>query len=308
MKEFDDNTTGEPSPPPSPGPYEGQEPETPPDVLLPALLFAATVVTTVIFGAFYEGVNPFDDPWSLLRGVPFSAALLLILGTHEFGHYFASRRHGVSTTLPYFIPAPPIPPVMIGTFGAVIKLRSPVYRKGALVDIGAAGPLAGFVVAVVAAVVGLSLSEVRPVPVDGLSLGLGDSIVFSAISYLVNGPIPEGHDVYLGSVAFAAWIGFFITALNLLPIGQLDGGHIIYALVGPVHRRVSFAAIALLVVAGLFTWPGWIVWAVLVTIIGTRHPPVVDEAVPLDGRRRAAAAASFIVFVLTFTPVPFYIY
>ena len=313
MNEFDPHKIGDaPAGPPTDFGEEAVGPDLPdskePGWVLPAVLFCTTVVTTVIFGAFYEGVNPFDDPRGLLKGVPFSAALLLILGTHEFGHYFASRRHGVSATLPYFIPAPPLPPVMIGTFGAVIKIRSPIYTKGALVDIGAAGPLAGFVVAIFAALVGLSLSEVRPMPAAGNSLGLGDSLIFSGLSYIVNGPIPVGHDVYLGSVAFAAWIGFFITALNLLPMGQLDGGHILYALIGPAHRRVSFAMIAALVVLGLFTWPGWVVWAVLVALIGTRHPSVVDNEVPLDGRRRAAAAASLVVFVLTFTPLPFYIY
>ncbi|HHL40473.1 MAG TPA: site-2 protease family protein [Deltaproteobacteria bacterium] len=273
---------------------------------LPLVLFLFTVATTVTAGAFYEGINPFAEPLGLVKGVPFSTALLLILGTHEMGHYLASKRHGVRATLPFFIPAPPFPP-MIGTFGAVIKMKSPIMTRRALVDIGASGPLAGFVVAVLVLAAGLAVSDVRPAePQPGL-FWLGSSILFDIMSGLIIGPVPEGHDIYLNSVAFAGWIGLFITSMNLLPIGQLDGGHIVYALLGGLHRTVSVATVAVLLVLGNFTWPGWIVWALLGVIIGVGHPPVLDGHRRLDARRKALGAASLIVFVLTFIPSPFYI-
>jgi membrane-associated protease RseP (regulator of RpoE activity) len=278
-------------------------------VFVPALLFLITVVTTVIAGALYDGVNPFTEPWALVRGIPFSASILVILGTHELGHFFASRRHNVASTLPFFIPGPPIPP-LIGTFGAVIKMKSPIKTKKALVDIGAAGPLSGFLVAVFVVIWGLTLSEVnvKPLPDEGLGIGLGSSIVFSVLTYVTVGPVPEGFDVYLHSVAFAGWIGLFITALNLLPIGQLDGGHVIYALVGPLHRKISIAMVAALSVLGVLTWTGWLVWAVLVTIIGIWHPPIINQHVPMDKWRKAVSLATLLVFVLTFIPTPIYIY
>jgi membrane-associated protease RseP (regulator of RpoE activity) len=277
-----------------------------PNYLIPALLFIATIITTVISGALYEGAHLLADPASILRGVPFSASLIFILGTHELGHYIASRRHGIDTTLPTFIPGPPIPP-MIGTFGAVIRIRSAITSKHALVDIGAAGPLAGFVVAIFVCFIGLEYSSVVPTIPNGTHIGLGDSLIFKGLSYLVFGDLPEGHDVLLHPVAFSGWLGFFVTALNLLPMGQLDGGHIIYALVGPRHRLVSMIVAAVLVVLGITMWPGWFLWAALITILGMRHPPLTDQTHPLDGRRRLTCAAAIIVFILTFMPTPFYI-
>ncbi|MEE9615314.1 MAG: site-2 protease family protein [Thermodesulfobacteriota bacterium] len=288
------------------GAGEGRRAEGP-KLTLHLVLFALTVLTTVTAGALYEGVNPLVEPLGLVKGIPFSFSLLLILGTHEFGHYAASRLHGVDATLPYFIPAPPVP-FMIGTFGAVIKMRSPITTRSALVDIGAAGPLAGFVVAVVVVVVGLGLSEVAPSPPPGEAMNLGSSIMFALLSELAIGPVPEGHDVFLHSVAFAGWIGLFITAMNLFPVGQLDGGHIVYAVIGERHAAtVSFVTVACLVALSVFAWQGWFVWALLVMVIGTGHPPVTDEGVPLDGKRRRISAVTLAVFVLTFMPVPFYI-
>ncbi len=277
-----------------------------PRVLLPLALFLATVLTTVASGAMQQGVDIFSSPWGLTQGVPFSASLLLILGTHELGHFIASRRHGVLTTLPTFIPAPPFPP-MIGTFGALIKIKSPITTKAALVDIGAAGPLAGFVAAIFVTIWGLGESIIVPKAMAAGSLGLGSSIIFQALSYLVMGPLPDTHDVLLSPVAFAGWIGMFVTAMNLLPIGQLDGGHLVYALLGPVHRAFSIGMIAVLVVLGFAAWPGWFIWAGLIAFIGTFHPPVEDQHEPMDGRRRLITAATAAVFVLTFIPAPFYI-
>ena len=232
--------------------------------------------------------------------------MLLILGTHELGHYIVSRRHGVVTTLPTFIPGPPIPP-MIGTFGAIIRIKSPITTKNALVDIGAAGPLCGFAVALVVSIIGLYYSRVMPAPHTGETLGLGNSIIFYALSRVILGPMPQGYDVFLHPVAFAGWIGFFVTAMNLLPIGQLDGGHIVYALLGKRHRVFSIAMVAALVVLGIFTWPGWLIWAVMITVIGMWHPPVEDQHEPMDRKRRAVTACAITVFVLTFMATPFYI-
>jgi membrane-associated protease RseP (regulator of RpoE activity) len=257
-------------------------------------------------GALYEGADLWNDSTAIFKGWPFCVALLLILGTHEFGHYIASRMHKVVSTLPFFIPAPPIPP-MIGTFGAVIRLKSPITTKNALVDIGASGPLVGFVFAVVVMVVGINLSTIVPLSSSVGTVSLGEPIIEKLIVYLTMGEIPHGYLLKLHPVAFAGWIGFFVTALNLLPIGQLDGGHIMYAIFGSDHRKVTLGAVAILVVMGISFWPGWIMWAILVTIIGTRHPPIRDQHVRMEPARQFVCMGSIFVFVLTFTPTPFYI-
>lgn len=287
------------------GSFDDQTVEKP-KVALPAALFAATVVTTVIAGALYQGADIIKDPWSLLKGVPFSLSLLLILGTHELGHFLASRRHGVTTTLPTFIPGPPFPP-MIGTFGAVIRIKSPITTKAALVEIGAAGPLAGFIVALFVTWWGLGHSTVIPRSAAAGSLGLGSSLIFHALSYITVGALPATHDILLHPVAFAGWIGFFVTAMNLLPIGQLDGGHIVYSLLGARHRLFSMVMIGGLVVLGAVSWPGWFIWAALVAFIGIWHPPVEDQWEPLAPKDKLIAASALAVFVLTFMPTPFYI-
>lgn len=286
--------------------YQGAERLERPKIVLPAVLFLATIITTVVAGALYQGADILGHPATLVAGIPFSASLILILGTHELGHYAASRRHGVSTTLPVFIPGPPIPP-MIGTFGAVIRIKSPITTKSALVDIGAAGPLSGFVVAIVVTAIGLKFSTVMPVPSVTGALGLGSSLIFKLITYLTVGTTPPGYDVMLHPVAFAGWIGMFVTAMNLLPIGQLDGGHIVYALIGRRHRSFSIAMIAVLVALGFYSWTGWFVWAALISFIGMWHPPIEDQDAPMDARHRATTVAAIAVFVLTFMPTPFYI-
>ncbi|GMR04286.1 MAG: site-2 protease family protein [Thermodesulfobacteriota bacterium] len=280
-------------------------------VLLPTVLFCATVVTTVIAGALYQGADLLAHPSEVLKGVPFSLSLLLILGTHELGHFIASRRHGVHTTLPVFIPAPPWLPYIglfgIGTFGAIIRIKSSITTKNALVDIGAAGPLAGFVVAVFVTAIGLKFSTVLPRFYTGPTLELGSSLLFGGLSYLIVGSVPRGFDVMLHPVAFAGWIGFFVTAMNLLPIGQLDGGHILYALLGRRHRIFSILMVTTMVALGFLTWPGWFIWAALIYLIGLWHPPVDDYYVPMDRRRKLTSICALIVFVLTFIPMPFYI-
>jgi membrane-associated protease RseP (regulator of RpoE activity) len=271
-----------------------------PSFRLPIILFTLTVLTTLFAGATQQGVNPFREPLSLLKGIPFSFTLLAILLTHEFGHYFTSRYHKVPATLPYFIPAPSF----IGTFGAFIRMTSPILRKKAIFDIGISGPIAGFVVAIVAVVVGLDFSTIiRTSSAEGLKLG--SPLIFSWLSHLILGDPGEGYDVLLHPIAFAGWIGLFVTSLNLIPIGQLDGGHVVYALFGDKQWFISLAMIPILLWLGYVGWSGWFVWAFLPLIFGLRHPPVVDKDEPLDRRRIIVGWLGLIMFAITFIPVPF---
>lgn len=277
---------------------------------LHALLFALTVVSTLAAGSIYiQGYDLFAEfPTHLLaglaKGVPFSLPLLVILGSHEMAHYMNSKRHGVDATLPFFIPFPNI----FGTLGAVIKIKSPILNRRALVDIGASGPLVGFVFALVACAVGLSLSTTVPeVALQEGEFALGPSLLFNGMVALFVGNIPPGQTVDLHPVAVAGWVGLFVTSINLMPVGQLDGGHISYAFLGRHHPLVSRIFIALLAVMGLFMFAGWLIWAVLLIIIGTRHPPVLDSYYPLDLRRKLIGAASLVVFIISFPPVPVHI-
>jgi membrane-associated protease RseP (regulator of RpoE activity) len=230
--------------------------------------------------------------------------ILSILGAHEFGHYLTCRHYGVSASLPYFIPAPII---LTGTLGAFIRIRGPIQTKPILFDIGVAGPLAGFVVAVPTLVVGLSLSRLTPLPADFSGLSLGEPLLFQFTSWLIFGTVPEGYSVNLHPMAFAAWFGLLATALNLFPIGQLDGGHLTYAVFG---KRSTLITLSMLCITVLLTlWSrSWIVWTILLTgmliAFGPRHPPTLDEDLPLDQRRRAVAFAAFLILILCFTPTP----
>jgi len=279
------------------------------------LLFLATLLTTTFCGALFNQINLLEEPWRFYQGLPFSLTLLTILGTHEFGHYWMSRHHGVAVTLPYFIPSPPLLS-LIGTFGAFIRIKSVVPDRRSLFDIGVAGPIAGFVVAVPAIVVGLALSDVRPA--TGLTgIGLGSSVFFNGMVQLMLGVTPDAVDVLLHPVAFAGWIGLFFTALNLIPAGQLDGGHIVYALLGRWHRVVTLMCVLALLVLGWF-WPGWWVWACVVFWFsgphvawrqGLRfaflHPPLLDETMTLSSTQKLVAAAALLIFLITFPPIPF---
>jgi membrane-associated protease RseP (regulator of RpoE activity) len=272
--------------------------------LLHLALFLATVLTTIIAGAIQQGVDPLATPALLYQGIPFSFTLLLILGTHEMGHYLVSRRHRLDVTLPYFIPAPPIP-FIIGTFGAFIRIRSPIRDKQALLDVGCSGPLTGVVVSIPVILVGLHFSKVLVASGGGEGLVLGEPLLFQFLSFLVFGPLtPESH-VVLHPVAFAGWIGLLVTALNLLPVGQLDGGHVAYALFPDHHRYLSLGCLGLLAVCGVLFWEGWLVWALLLAFLGFRHPPPFYYWVPLDRRRRALGFVTILVFILCFTPTPF---
>ncbi len=289
------------------------------------ILFVLTVFSTLIAGALQKGINIVAEPSRIIEGYPFSISLLAILLTHEFSHYFASRANHTRATLPYFIPAPSI----IGTFGAFIKMKSPIINRRALVDIGASGPIGGFIVALFVTIYGLSHSHIVSIKNTTGGLILGDSILFSTLSKLILGTPPEGKDVMLNQVAFAGWIGFFVTSMNLLPIGQLDGGHVAYALFGPQrHKRFSTVLTVVLATAGIlriflynsildqpalstlkdYLWEGWLVWAFLLYMLGLSHPPVIYWEVPLSRGRMIMGWAAILIFILTFTPTPFRVY
>jgi membrane-associated protease RseP (regulator of RpoE activity) len=285
----------------------------PPRRLLHLGLLLATVVTTVIAGACLVLSKPFpddiiilfNDPWRLLTGIPFSFTLIAILISHEMGHYLVSRKHHLDVTLPYFIPAPP--PFFIGTFGAFIRIRSPIKDKRALLDVGCAGPLTGVLVAIPVILIGLKLSTVTVMAGGGEGVVLGEPLLFKLLSWLTLGPLTPEQNVILHPVAFAGWIGLLVTALNLIPVGQLDGGHVVYALFPDYHRYISLGVLGLLVVCGVIFWQGWLLWAVLLVFLGWRHPPPYQFWVPLDRRRRVLGIITIVVFILTFSPAPFVI-
>jgi Zn-dependent protease len=264
-----------------------------------------TLLTTTFAGALHAGVNPVSNLAGMVAGLPFSCTLLLILLSHEFGHYSLARYHGVPATLPFFIPGPPFL-VLVGTFGAFIRMRGMPRTRRALFDVGAAGPWAGLVVAIPAVMLGLHWSEVRPLS-QGLEggLSLGNSLLFNSLSQLVLGVGADSATILLHPVALAGWFGLFVTFLNLLPIGQLDGGHVIYALFGRRHAWVAWPFSIALVAMGTLGWVGWLVFAALLFgVIGVRHPDTVDSSTPLDPARRLAAWATIGVFALTFMPMP----
>ena len=265
------------------------------------ILFVLTILSTLLVGAMQTGTDLLKEPGKIYKGIPFSLTLMLILLSHELSHYFTSKRHGVKATLPYFIPAPTI----IGTFGAFIKMKSPIVTRRALIDIGASGPIAGFIISLIATVFGLVLSEIVPVSQTSGALNLGDSILFSFLSGIILGAIPSGSDILLNPVAFAGWIGLFVTSINLIPIGQLDGGHIAYALMGEKHIQLSMSLILIMILLGLLSWEGWFVWAALLLILGLRHPPILSWEVPLDRKRKVIGWFALVIFILTFIPVPF---
>jgi membrane-associated protease RseP (regulator of RpoE activity) len=275
------------------------------------ILFALTLLSTLAAGSIVSGslpfvtFNPLLQPAHLLDGVPFAFTLLAILGTHEFGHYFTARYHGASVSLPFFIPAPP-PIFLFGTLGAVIRMRSPVRDRNSLFDIAVAGPLAGLMVAIPALLLGLSRSRVGMVLPEHTGLTFGDSILMRGLTWLVFGSIPQGMDVFVDPVALAGWVGLFVTALNLFPVGQLDGGRIAYALFGSWHRQVSLATFVGLMALGLvFRSANWIVFAGLIALLmGFHHAPPLDDLTPLSRSRYALGVFCLVLLVLLIPPVP----
>jgi membrane-associated protease RseP (regulator of RpoE activity) len=286
------------------------EPGAPRRVGLNVALFVLTCLSTLVAGAAFSGSPTFDAfrtslPGTLfLSGVPFAATLLAILAVHEFGHYFTARHYRATVSLPYFIPAPP-PLFLFGTLGALIQMRSPTRNRNELFDIAVAGPLAGLVVAVPALVLGLAWSAVVPMPAEG-HVVFGQSLLMRWLVEARFGPIPDGMMLYTHPMADAAWAGFFVTALNLFPVGQLDGGRIAYALFGRRHRLVGVVTVAATLALGVVTRsPNWFVWAALVIfLIGFHHSPPLDDVTPLSPGRRLVGALCLILFVLLIPPVP----
>jgi membrane-associated protease RseP (regulator of RpoE activity) len=289
-------------------------------VWLHAFLFVLTFATTTFTGiGHYVAFRseflsvPLQLTATLIGpGLFYSVTILAILGCHELGHYFACRYYDVDASLPYFLPIPPLPipgleMPLTGTLGAFIRIREPIPTKRMLFDIGIAGPLAGFAVAVPALLLGVSLSHVVKLPSDFKGLALGEPALFKLVEWLMWGSVPDGYSLNLHPIAFAAWFGLLATALNLFPVGQLDGGHICYAVLG---RRSIYVTLIMVVVAIALSFlsPSWIVWTflmiVMLFVFGPRHPRTFDEEVPLDRPRRWIALVALIILALCFTPAP----
>ncbi len=269
--------------------------------VLHVLLFFATLVTTVLAGMVWEGLDPLARPDLFYRGLPYAATLMAILLCHEMGHYLTARYYGMDVTLPYFIPSP-IPPV--GTFGAFIRMKSPPLNRRALLYVAAAGPIAGFCVALPAMLYGYATSEVVTNSQAGFGFRLGEPLLLQMISQAVVGSLPPETTLSLNSVGMAAWFGILVTMFNLLPMGQLDGGHIVYAFVGTRARYVTWALVAALAAMGLLVWEGWFVWAFIGLFVSRRHPTLIDPCASLDRRSRAVAGLAFAIFILCFMPLP----
>jgi membrane-associated protease RseP (regulator of RpoE activity) len=240
-----------------------------------------------------------------LGGLWFSLSGMAILFAHEMGHYLACRYYRIDATPPYFLP---FPGSMFGTLGAFIRIRSPFPHRRALFDVGAAGPFAGFVVAVLLLMVGVAWSRVVPFPKNFVGIEFGEPLIFKAVTWSFWGTVPEGQTVNLHPVGFAAWAGCFVTALNLLPIWQLDGGHITYSVVGRRARYVTIVgALAVIAMAFLYTY-AWAAWAVLIAIMifwfGPDHAPTLNDDEPLGTSRTILAALAGVVLILCFTPIP----
>lgn len=292
--------------------------------LLAVALFFVTLFTTVtVGGVFLIGartdiatdlapflipetvVRVWTDPHLLRWGFAYALPVLAILLAHELGHYFACRRYRVVSSLPYFLPSP----VLLGTFGAFIRIRSVLRSKRELFDIGVAGPIAGFLVLLPILVFGVARSvpaTIVEVPESAGTMLLtlpGSSLLYRALVWLFHGPLPDGVVLNPHPFVFAAWVGAFATMLNLLPLAQLDGGHLLYAVAGRRQRYLA-PALWVLLLAGGFVWPGWFLWSAIVLWLGLTHPPVWDETEPLDRKRKWLAVAACAIFLLCFMPVP----
>ncbi len=305
------------------------------------LLFALTIFSVLISGVIFTYSSPPDAGFinivldlfrHLPEGIPFTISLLAILSAHEFGHYFAGRFHKTRVTLPYFIP---FPFSAFGTMGAFIQMKEIPRNRNHLLDIGLAGPIAGFIVAVPVVLIGLALSKVGPIPnvfSEGQGIQIeGNSVIYLLLKYITFGKLlPEpatfsgvapviywikyfftgqpfplgGVDVMLHPVAWAGWAGILVTSLNLIPAGQLDGGHIFYVLFDRVWAKRILPVIVLLLAALGFIWNGWWLWVVLILFFGRVHAEPLDQITPLDGKRKIFGVMALLLFILVFTPVP----
>lgn len=261
------------------------------------LLFAATLITTMWAGAMHRGIDLLREPGRWTVGLPYALALLAILGIHEMGHYLVARRRGVPVSLPYFIPAPSV----LGTFGAFIRMGGPIANQAAYFDVAVAGPLAGLVAAVLALFIGLPGNPAAPA--HGMTPSA--SLLLAVIYRIAAGALPEG-PVQLGAVAFAGWLGLVVTALNLVPVGQLDGGHIAYAVLG--RRGAALLGriiVGLLLVGGILYNQHLLMWALIVWVVaGVGHPPAQDEVTPLSPGRKALAGLTLLLLIGIVAPWP----
>lgn len=279
------------------------------------LLLLLTLATTTCSGvghyeSFKVGFSSVPSGLSgtqaVLGGLWYSLTILAILGCHELGHYWACRYYDVDASRPFFLPVP-LP--LTGTLGAFIRIREPIPSKRMLFDIGIAGPIAGFLVAVPALVMGIAMSNVieLPDPLPPLTMYLGEPLLYKAISWLFWGLPPDGYSVNMHPMAFAGWFGLLATALNLFPIGQLDGGHISYAVLGRRSSHITLVMVATALVLSYFS-TSWVVWTglmiVMLTVFGRHHPRTYDEEVPLDSTRKRLALVALVIFIVCFTPMP----
>ena len=285
-------------------------------VALPAALFVATCLSTLVAGAQIDLLGLIQAMAAgyvpgaaflvkmLLSGWRYAVPVMIILVCHEAGHFLQARRYGVRSSLPYFIPMPISP---LGTFGAVIAMEARMGSRKALFDVGITGPLAGLVPTLIFCVWGLSLS--KPIPLSNAGLHFGDPLIFSWLGRLIVGPIPPGHDIWAHPVAFAGWVGLLVTSLNLLPVGQLDGGHILYALLRKSARPVALVVlvgvtIAVIVGMAIYHYPGWILMLMLLLLIGPNHPPTDDDNVRLGPVRTVLGWLTLGFIFLGLTPMP----
>ena len=279
-------------------------------------LFLLTLISTLAVGAqfasaYASGQSPdFDNffssyavllahPQLLLAGIPFAFTLIGILLAHELGHFFACRYYGISASYPYFIPAP----TLIGTLGAFIRIRSPIYNRKALFDVGLAGPVVGFLFAIPALAIAVFYSKVVPSSEANATIVFGHPLALRFLVAMLRPGIPAD-DLLLHPIGRAAWVGLFATALNLLPGGQLDGGHILYSVASKYHKKITLAVALLLVPLGYFFWHGWILWSILLLAIGFRHPPLLNRWEHLDRARLIWAGVAVLIFILCFMPMP----
>lgn len=271
------------------------------------VLLGATLLTTTWAGAAHQGVDLLRQPARFAVGLPYAIGLMAILGVHELGHYFTARRHGMRVTPPYFIPVPSA----LGTFGAFIQMKSPAENRKALFDVAVAGPLAGLVIAVPALIIGLRSSVVLTAnpsaPTEHMmGVSAGSSVLFALLSKLALGSaITEGHTLRLSPLAFAGWLGLLVTALNLLPIGQLDGGHMARAMFGGrVGHTISSVALWSLFLLAIFVWPGLLMWAIIVFFIAGRGASPLEDVTPLASWRRRLGYFTFVILIGILLPLP----
>ena len=297
-------------------PFIHKKPRTSINIILFFLTCGTTWLIGIVEYLFFEqsslaslNLNLFiqilEKPSLILKGLYFSFAIMLFLLAHEGGHYLACRYYNIDATLPYFIPAP----TLVGTFGAFIKIRAPITNKKVLFDIGIAGPLSGFAVALPTMIYGIMNS--RPISTvesaKGMYFGLGEPIIFKMIGSLLLPSMPENYDLVLHPLAFIGWFGCLATCLNLFPVSQLDGGHIAYSIFGPRYPKISKIIFFAIVCMGLiYRYYGWFFWALILFLIGFKHPPTLDDELPLGRRRKILGLMALLLLIFTFTPKPIY--